>query len=110
MINKKMFRLLLWMLIILFSLFFFISFLPHVISDANIIIVLQSGFVNPYATGYSIDLIATWLVLIVLVLHESHTHKIKGGWLCILLGLVPGVVVGWAAYLLLRSKQIESSV
>lgn len=83
--------------------------MPHIIEQKDLSLVLSSGFVNPYATGYSIDLIATWLVLIVWVVYEYKAHRIKHGWVCILLGLVPGVVVGFASYLLLRHSQMSKA-
>jgi len=92
-----------------FTLFFLLAFAPHIIEQKDLLLVLSSGFVNPYATGYSIDLIATWLVLIVWVVYEYKAHRIKHGWVCILLGLVPGVVVGFTSYLLLRQNQLSKA-
>ena len=104
----KLFKSILVLMIISFTAFFFAYFLPPIIKNPDIFGVLKAGFVNPYATGYSIDLIACWVVLILFVLYESKTKSIKYGWICILLGLAPGVVVGWSAYLLLRHSQSNS--
>jgi len=106
--SDKAFKAVLGLVIIGFTVFFFVYFLPPIIQNPDIIGVLKAGFVNPYATGYSVDLIACWLVLILFVLYESQTKLVKHGWVCILLGLVPGVVVGWSVYLLLRHKQLHS--
>ena len=104
--NDRVFVAFLIFAICTFSIFFFVYFVPPIIQDPDIVGVLQAGFVNPYAAGYSIDLIACWLVLIVFVVFEARSKSIRYGWICILLGLAPGVVVGWSAYLLLRHRQL----
>jgi len=107
-VSEKAFKTILVLVIIGFTLFWFGYFLPPIIKDPDIAVILQSGFVNSYATGFSIDLIACWVVLILLVVYESKNKSIKHGWVCILLGLVPGVVVGWSVYLLLRHSQLNN--
>ena len=64
------------------------------------------GFVNPYSSGYSSDVIACWLILMVWIVYEAKNKGVKHGWICILLGAVPGVAVGFALYLILRVKQL----
>lgn len=103
--SKRAFNTGLIFIIASFTLFFFAYFVPPILQNPDILNVLKSGFVNPYATGYSIDLIACWLVLVLFVLYEAKTKSIRHGWVCVLLGLVPGVVVGWSLYLILRSRQ-----
>jgi len=107
-VSDKLFKTILVLVIIGFTVFFFAYFLPPIIKNPDIAVILQSGFVNSYATGFSIDLIACWLVLILFVFYESKTRSIKYGWVCIILGLVPGVVVGWSVYLLLRNSQLNN--
>ena len=34
---------------------------------------------------------------------------LRGGWLALLLGIVPGVAVGFALYLLMRQRQLKGS-
>jgi len=104
----KVFKAVLILMIVSFTIFFFAYFVPPIIQNPDIFAVLAAGFVNPFATGYSIDLIACWLVLIVFVHYESKAKSLKYGWVCILLGLVPGVVVGWSVYLLLRHSQLKN--
>lgn len=103
--NSRTFTLAMVIVAASFTLFWFVDFLPHVIADGDIMLVLESGFVNPYAAGYSIDLITCWLVLIVWVIYEQRVLQVKYGWVCIALGLVPGVAVGFASYLMLRQFQ-----
>lgn len=107
--NDRVFVALMIFIICAFSIFFFVYFVPPILQDPDIVGVLQAGFVNPYAAGYSIDLIACWVVLILFVMLEARTKSIRYGWICILLGLAPGVVVGWSAYLLLRHRQLASN-
>ncbi len=64
-----------------------------------------AGFVNPYASGYSADVLACWVILSAWILFERRHLGIRHGWMCIVLGMVPGVAVGFAAYLLLRTRQ-----
>jgi len=68
---------------------------------------LAAGFVNPYAAGYSSDVIFCWLALAVLVVYDAKVLSVKHGWICLLLGLMPGVAVGMALYFILRSSQVH---
>jgi len=106
--DEKNFKYALILIAIGFTIFFLVAFVPPVIADQDLLLVLSSGFVNPYATGYSVDLITCWVVLIFWILYESKSTNIKHGWVCIVLGLVPGVAVGLATYLLLRHIQLKS--
>ncbi len=60
------------------------------------------GFVNPYAAGYSTDVLLTWAVLAWWVWHERA--EVRHGWVALVLGVVPGVAVGLAVFLLLRLR------
>jgi hypothetical protein len=44
--------------------------------------------------------LAIWIVF------EARSRSVKHGWLCLVVGILPGVAVGFAAYLVLRSSQI----
>ncbi|WP_353254415.1 DUF2834 domain-containing protein [Salinisphaera sp. PC39] len=65
-----------------------------------------AGFVNPYASGYSTDVLFCWAILAAWVAYEAKKYSVRNGWVCLLLGIVPGVAVGFAMYLLLRAKQV----
>ena len=82
--------------------------LPAAIELNDIFQSFAAGFVNPLATGYSVDVIASGFILIFWILFEAKNKGIRYGWVCILLCLVPGVAVGFAAYLLLRQKQLNT--
>jgi Protein of unknown function DUF2834 len=87
-----------------FTLLFSAVVVPPLIDDPDVVGAFVAGFVNPYASGYSADVIACWLILAAWVLHEARQDGVKHGWLCLLVGIVPGVAVGFAAYLVLRAR------
>lgn len=74
--------------------------------DPDIIGAFAGGFVNPYASGYSTDVLCCWVILLLWVIYEYP--RIKHGWICLLLGLVPGVAFGFALYLIMRTNQLKS--
>ena len=86
----------------LFALLFVVIVIPPLIGDPDLLAAITAGFVNPYATGYSLDTIMCWVVLTTWVVYEAKTRPVKHGWIAPLLGLVPGVATGFAVYLLLR--------
>lgn len=79
--------------------------LPPLAASTDVMGAIVAGFVNPYASTYSLDAIMSWCVLAVWVLYEVRTKAIRHGWIALLLGLMPGVTVGFAVYLLLRMRQ-----
>ena len=89
-----------------FTALFAVVVVPPLIEDPDILGAFGAGFENPYSSGYSADVIACWLILAAWVAFEARSKSVKHGWLCLLLGVVPGVAVGFAAYLLLRSHQV----
>ncbi len=88
-----------------FTVLFAVWCLPPFIADPDIAGAFGAGFVNPYSSGYSADVIACWVILSAWILYERHTRGVRHGIWCILLGSVPGVAVGFAAYLLIRARQ-----
>lgn len=83
--------------------------MPPLIANPNVIGALAAGFVNPYASGYSSDVLACWAILAVWIVYEARAEGIRNGWVCILLGLFPGVAVGFAGYLLLRRRHLSQN-
>jgi len=100
--TTRTFRLLLVLWAALFALLFVVIVIPPLIGDPGLLAAITAGFVNPYATGYSLDTIMCWVVLTTWVVYEAKTRPVKYGWIAPLLGLVPGVATGFAVYLLLR--------
>ena len=90
-------------LVSLFVLFFCVVVVPPLLQTPDVLGAFAAGFVNPYAAGYSFDVIVCYLLLVVWVLFERREHGIKGGWICLALGIVPGVAVGFGLYLLTLS-------
>lgn len=92
-----------------FATAFCVIVVPPLWASRDIFGALAAGFVNPYASGYSLDTICCWCVLAVWVVHEARALRVRHGWVALLLGLAPGVATGFAAYLLLRAGQVRES-
>ena len=88
-----------------FAVLFFVLVFPPVLQTGDIIGAFAAGFVNPFATGYSLDVFFSYGVLAVWILHERHTMRIRYGWIALIVGVVPGVATGFALYLLMRHSQ-----
>ena len=89
-----------------FTVIFCMVVMPPLIKNPDVIEALKAGFVNPYASGYSADVICCWLILLIWVVYEYP--KVKYGWISIVIGMVPGVAAGFALYLFLRSSQLPA--
>ena len=93
-----------------FLLIFAMVVLPPLLAEPDIVGAFAAGFVNPYASGYSADVLACWVILAAWIAYEARVLNIRHGWICALLGIIPGVAVGFALYLLLRMRQLEGRV
>lgn len=91
-----------------FALAFCLIVVPPLLADPDILDAFAAGFVNPYASGYALDAILCWGVLAVWVIYEARNDGIRHGWVALLLGIAPGVATGFAAYLLLRLRQLPA--
>ena len=92
-----------------FTALFALLVLPPLIEDPDIVGAFAAGFVNPYSSGYSADVIACWFILAAWVVFEAKSKGVRHGWLCLLIGVIPGVAVGLAAYLVVRSRQLVTN-
>lgn len=81
---------------------------PPLIAHPDVIGAFAAGFVDPYASGYSAYTLACGVILSAWILYEPHTHGIRHNWVCIALGTVPGVAVGFALHLLIRARQMAA--
>ncbi len=99
------FRISLLILAAAFTVAFVLVCIPPFFENPDIIGAFAGGFVNPYASGFALDVFFSWGVLAVWVVYEAKVKGIRHGWLALVLGVVPGVAVGFAVYLLLRLKQ-----
>ncbi|MEO1228619.1 MAG: DUF2834 domain-containing protein [Myxococcota bacterium] len=88
-----------------FTVFFAAVVIPPLIQHPDVLGAFAAGFVNPYASGYSADVFACWFILLAWVIYEARAKGVRRGWVCLLLGLAPGVAVGYAAYFWLRARQ-----
>lgn len=79
---------------------------PPLLRTPDVIGALAGGFVNPFATGYSLDTIFCWFVLGAWVVYEAKVRGVRHGWVALVLGVAPGVATGFAVYLLLRLRQL----
>ncbi|GAB5498798.1 MAG: hypothetical protein PsegKO_11090 [Pseudohongiellaceae bacterium] len=107
--NDKFYKAALALIAIGFSLVFSIVVVPPLIENPDVPGALAAGFVNPYAAGYSADVLFCWAALAVLIIYERKALSVKYGWVCLLLGLVPGVAVGMTVYFLIRHSQIKQA-
>lgn len=88
-----------------FAVFFFVYVLPPAWQSGDLVGVFAAGFVNPFAAGYSTDVIVCALILWLWVFYEAALFGVRHGWIVIPLSLFPGVAVALAVYLVLRSRQ-----
>ena len=107
--SESIFRSLLIAAAVFFSVFFAVVVIPPLVANPDIWGAFAAGFVNPYSSGYSTDVLVCWFVLAVWVVYEAKAYSIRHGWICLLIGIVPGVAVGFALYLLLRTKQLKQT-
>ena len=102
--SKSTFEILVGLIALGFSVFFVVTVIPPLLENFDVIGAFAAGFVNPYSSGYSTDVIACWLILLVWIIYEKQQSNVRHGWLCALLGIVPGVAVGFALYLIVRQR------
>jgi hypothetical protein len=104
---ESIFKASLVLALLFFTGFFALVVVPPLLENPDVWGALAAGFVNPYASGYSTDVLVCWFILASWVVYEAKTLSVRNGWVCLVLGVVPGVAVGFAAYLLLRARQIK---
>ncbi len=105
--QEKTFKISLLFIALIFTIIFCVVVIPPLLENPDIIGAFAAGFVNPYASGYSADVFCCWAILFVWVIYELP--KVKYGWICLVLGIVPGVAVGFALYLILRTNQLTTA-
>ena len=105
--SESFFRITVCSAALFFTIFFAVVVVPPLIANPDIWGAFAAGFVNPYSSGYSMDVFVSWVILAAWVAYEAKVYSVRKGWVCLLIGIVPGVAVGFAAYLRLRAKQIK---
>lgn len=101
----SLFRALVSLIGVVFVLAFCIIVLPALIEQPDVMAAFAGGFVNPFASGYSIDVICCWLILAVWVAYEAKNEGVRYGWVAVVVGVVPGVAAGFALYFLIRLRK-----
>lgn len=92
----------------LFTVCFIVFVVPPLLESGDVIGAFAAGFVNPYSTGYSIDVFVCAFILMVWALYEARTLGIRHGWVVFPLSFMPGVATAFAVYLVLRSRQLAA--
>lgn len=105
-VTKSTFEFCVLVLGALFTVCFCVIVIPPLLASGDVIGAFAAGFVNPYSSGYSIDVIICAFILIVWVLYERKHLGIRHGWVAIPLSFIPGVAVAFAVYLVMRSRQL----
>lgn len=91
-----------------FTVAFVVIVVPALIADGDVLGGFAAGFVNPYASGYSTDVFFCYFALLGWVVFERQRYGVRHGWICLALGVVPGVATGMALYLIVRAGQLET--
>jgi hypothetical protein len=105
---RSLFEFLVGALGLAFAIAFSGIVLPPLFESGDIAGAFAAGFVNPYASGYSLDAIVCGLILWVWVAHERAALGVKYGWVVVPLAFAPGVATAFAAYLIIRSRQLDA--
>ena len=104
--NERLFKATIVAAAAVFGVLFALWCIPPMIANPDLIGAFAAGFVNPYASGYAADTLACWVILTAWIAFEAKTKGVRHGWVCVVLGVVPGLAVGFAGYLLLRERRV----
>jgi hypothetical protein len=107
-VNEKQYKLGILITTAFFLAVFFFYTMPHAIELADPIAISLAGFVNPISSGWATDVISTWFILAFWIVYEAKQFGVKRGWICLPLGIFPGVAFGFCLYLLIRHRQVET--
>src|ERR1700712_3888492 len=106
--TDRSFRAALLALVVVFVVLFVAIVLPTLVRDGfDFGGGARATFANPYASAVSVDVLMTYAVLVVWVVHEARSKRVRRGWIALAIAVVTGVTVGLAAYLLIRARQVE---
>ena len=104
--NAKTFQYLVGLCALMFTGIFCYLVVPPLLASGDVWGAAMAGFVNPYAAGYSFDVLLCWAILAIWVIYEAKAEGVRHGWIALLVGVVPGVATGFGLYLLLRHRQL----
>ncbi|MGD1935374.1 MAG: DUF2834 domain-containing protein [Candidatus Phaeomarinobacter sp.] len=103
--SKTAFEILCLLVAAAFTVFFVIVVLPPALESGDIVGAFAAGFVNPYASGYSLDTILCGMILIIWIIYDRSSLGVRHGLWVIPLIFVPGVATAFGIYLVLRLRQ-----
>lgn len=103
--SKTTFEILALLVGIAFAIAFAVLVLPPALQGGDIVAAFAAGFVNPFATGYSLDTILCGVLVALWIVYERSARGVRHGWIAIALIPVPGVATALGLYLFLRSRQ-----
>jgi len=106
-LTKSTFEALVAAVAVLFAVAFAVIVVPPLIESGDIAGAFAAGFVNPYASGYSLDAILCAVTLAIWVVYERNTLGIRHGWVVMILAFAPGVATAFGVYLWMRSRQLS---
>ncbi len=89
-----------------FAAAFCVTVVPPLLKSGDVAGAFAAGFVNPYASGYSLDTIVCGLILVAWIMYERSALGIRHGWVAIPLAFAPGVATAFGVYLFIRSRQL----
>jgi len=69
--KSESFRFIVFLVAPAFTIFFLLAIVPALIQNFDVLGALAAGFVNPYSSGYSTNVIACWLILVVWIVYEN---------------------------------------
>lgn len=107
--SKAVFEALVIGLGVLFAIAFCIVVVPQLVESGDVPGAFAAGFVNPFSSGYSLNVVLCAFILFAWIIYERSALGIKHGWIAIPLSIVPGVATGFALYLVLQSRQLDRS-
>ncbi len=91
-----------------FALVFCVIVVPPLVESGDVLGAFAAGFVNPFSTGYSLDVFFCAGILFAWIFYERSALGIRHGWIAIPISFAPGVATGFAVYLLIRSRQLKT--
>jgi len=93
-----------------FTALFFATVVPALAGDSwDFWGAAKDTFANPYAAGVSIDVLLAYVVLALWVIYEALAKQVTRGWIALVIGLVTGLTVALAVYLLIRMRQVAET-
>jgi len=105
--NKTLFEVAVLFFGAAFAVAFSVIVVPALLESGDVVGAFAAGFVNPFSSGYSLDVILCAVILMIWMVYERSALSIRHGWVVVPLCFAPGVATAFAVYLVIRSRQLE---